>query len=65
MEDYLHGELSKESLGDVEDHLKECPPCEEERTIGVVLTNKVRSACCETAPEGLKLSIRETIERSS
>ncbi len=65
MEDYLHGELSKESSGDVEDHLKECPPCQEERTVGEVLTNKVKSACCEKAPEDLKISIRETIERSS
>lgn len=64
MEDYLHGELTKESLGDVEDHLRECPPCDEERVVGEVLTNKVKSACCETAPEDLKLSIRQTIEQA-
>jgi anti-sigma factor (TIGR02949 family) len=62
LEDYIHGELGEESCGDIEDHLKECPPCKDEHTVGVVLTNKVKSACCETAPEDLKHTIVQKIQ---
>jgi mycothiol system anti-sigma-R factor len=64
MEDYLHGELTPDTVGDVEEHLSVCPPCDEEKKVGETLTNKVKSACCETAPESLKLSIRHRLQNS-
>jgi anti-sigma factor (TIGR02949 family) len=57
LEDYLHGELPQESCCQIEDHLAECPPCQDEHTVGLTLTNKVKAACCETAPEQLKADI--------
>jgi anti-sigma factor (TIGR02949 family) len=57
LEDYLHGELAKESCCQIEDHLAKCPPCQDEHTVGITLTNKVKAACCETAPEQLKADI--------
>jgi anti-sigma factor (TIGR02949 family) len=57
LEDYLHGELPQESGAVIENHLAECPPCQDEHTVGLTLTNKVKAACCETAPEQLKADI--------
>jgi anti-sigma factor (TIGR02949 family) len=60
--DYLHGELTAQSCGDIEDHLQECPPCANEHTVGLVLRQKVKSACCESAPEELKKTIVQKIQ---
>ncbi len=65
LEDYLHGELADGSHQDLEDHFQSCSPCCEERDVGTKLTEKVKSACCETAPEELKLSIKRTLESAS
>jgi len=65
LEEYLHGELPAGACQDVEDHFQECPPCCDERDVGTLLTEKVKSACCETAPEELKLSIQKTLEGAS
>lgn len=62
LEDYLHGELPDDSCGDIEDHLNACPPCKDEHSVGVALTEKVRSACCESAPEDLKITIVQKIQ---
>jgi anti-sigma factor (TIGR02949 family) len=64
LEDYLHGELTEVNCADIEDHLQACPPCSDEHRVGVVLTNKVKSACCETAPEELKHTIVQNLEAS-
>jgi len=65
LEDYLHGELPQGACGDLEDHFQACPPCCDVCVVGKLTTEKVKSACCETAPEELKLSIRKTLESSS
>ena len=65
LEDYLHGELPAGACQDLEDHFQECPPCCDERDVGTLLTEKVKSACCETAPEEPKLSIQKTLESAS
>ena len=65
LEDYLHGELAGSASQDLEDHMDACPPCCDERDVGKVLTQKVKSACCETAPEELKQSIKKTLESAS
>jgi|TARA_B110000503_G_scaffold78441_1_gene120541 hypothetical protein len=47
----------------MEDHLKACQPCGDEHSIGKTLTLKVKSACCETAPEDLKRQIMASLEK--
>ena len=64
LEDYLHGELATQDCCDIEDHVKSCSPCGEELTIGQTLSDKVKSACCETAPETLKVQILQSLEQS-
>ena len=64
LEDYLHGELTSDSCGDIENHLAQCPPCKDEHTVGLTLTNKVKAACCETAPEELKAEIVQKLRDS-
>jgi len=63
LEDYLHGELANQDCCDIEDHVKTCSPCGEELTIGQKLSDKVKSACCETAPETLKVQIMQSLEQ--
>lgn len=65
LENYLHGELANKKCSDIEDHLTACPPCQEEHAVGKTLKDKVKSACCETAPEALKRSIVAELERRS
>jgi len=62
LEEYLHQELSDQDLRDIEEHLAGCPDCSREHLIGVSLITRVRQACCETAPEELRLSIRARID---
>jgi len=62
LEEYLHRELSDEDFQDIEEHLAGCPDCSREHLIGLTLTARVKRACCETAPEELRLSIRAKIE---
>ncbi len=57
LEEFLRGELCDTERADIAEHLDNCPPCGEEKTIGEVLTNKVKAACCETAPEELTTRI--------
>jgi anti-sigma factor (TIGR02949 family) len=65
LEDYLHGELPQASCGEIEDHLKACPPCNDEHSVGIALTQKVKSVCCESAPEELKTTIVQKIQAGS
>lgn len=62
LEDYLHGELPQVNCGDLEEHLAACPPCQDEHTVGLMLTQKVKSACCETAPDELKATIVTSLD---
>jgi len=45
--------------------LKACPPCNDEHSVGIALTQKVKSACCESAPEELKTTIVQKIQAGS
>jgi anti-sigma factor (TIGR02949 family) len=61
LEEYLHQELSDQDFRDITEHLAGCEDCSTEHLIGLTLTDKVRRACKETAPEALRLSILEKI----
>ena len=57
LEEYLHKELSDKDFADITEHLATCADCSTEHLVGVTMTEKVRKACRETAPEELRTSI--------
>ncbi len=64
LEEYLHRELSDQDFQDISDHLENCEDCSGEHLVGLTLTEKVRKACSETAPEELRLAIMAKLENA-
>ncbi len=62
LEEFLHRELSDEAFRDIEEHLAGCEDCSAEHLVGITLTERVRRACVEQAPDELKLLIKSRIE---
>jgi anti-sigma factor (TIGR02949 family) len=62
LEEYLHRELSDQDFTDISDHLATCQDCSDEHLVGLVLSEKVRKACQEKAPEDLRLAVRVRLE---
>lgn len=63
LEEYLHNELCSEEAADIRAHMENCVDCADEHRVGVVLTEAVKRACEETAPEVLKLSVLAQIRQ--
>jgi anti-sigma factor (TIGR02949 family) len=57
LEEYLHRELSDGDFQDISEHLATCKDCSEEHLIGLTITEKVRKACQEKAPEELRTAV--------
>lgn len=57
LEEYLHNELCSEEAADIREHMENCSECSSEHQVGVVLTEAVKRACEETAPEDLKVEV--------
>ena len=57
LEEYLHQELSKQEYSDIAEHLASCSDCSDEAHVGRVLTDAVRRACRDTAPETLRVQV--------
>jgi anti-sigma factor (TIGR02949 family) len=57
LEEYLHHELARSEYADITEHLAGCVDCAEELRVGVVLTEAVRRACRDTAPETLRTQV--------
>jgi anti-sigma factor (TIGR02949 family) len=57
LEEYLHNELCSEEAADIREHMANCVDCADELKVGVVLTEAVKRACEETAPEDLKTEV--------
>ena len=57
LEEYLHKELTEDDFRDVSEHLANCEDCSAEHLVGVTLTEKVRRACRETAPDWLRQTV--------
>ncbi|MCU1507794.1 MAG: kgd [Glaciihabitans sp.] len=57
LEEYLHREVSDEDFADITDHLATCEDCTSEHLVGLVLTEKVRKACQEKAPDELRVAV--------
>lgn len=64
LEEYLHRELSAQDFQDISDHLENCDDCSAEHLVGLTLTEKVRKACAETAPEDLRAAIMRSLENA-
>jgi anti-sigma factor (TIGR02949 family) len=57
LEEYLHNELAKEDAADIREHMAGCSDCADEARVGMMLTEAVRRACVETAPEDLRVQV--------
>ena len=57
LEEFLHNELCSEEAADIRAHMENCAECADELQVGVVLTEAVKKACDETAPEDLKAEV--------
>lgn len=64
LEEYIHGELCASDASDIRAHLEECEECRDEHTVGVTLTNALKGACKEAAPEELRDSILAALRRA-
>ncbi len=62
LEEYLHQELSEQDFQDITDHLANCADCTAEHLVGIALTERVRQACQEKAPEELRIAISVRIQ---
>jgi anti-sigma factor (TIGR02949 family) len=63
LEEYLHREVSEVDYLDITEHLASCMDCSEEHLIGIVLTQRVRAACQEKAPEDLRAAVLVRLEQ--
>jgi anti-sigma factor (TIGR02949 family) len=63
LEEFLHNELSVEQCADIREHMANCSDCSAEHLVGVTLSNKVKEACAETAPNELRDLIMSAIDR--
>jgi anti-sigma factor (TIGR02949 family) len=57
LEEYLHREVSEADFADITEHLSGCTDCSDEHLIGLVLTERVRTACQEKAPDELRAAV--------
>lgn len=63
LEEYLHNELLSGDAANIAEHLANCLDCDSELHVGRVLTETVRRACKETAPEDLRDQVLANIRR--
>jgi anti-sigma factor (TIGR02949 family) len=62
LEEYLHQELTETEAKDIATHLEHCTDCSSEHLVGLVLTEKVKRACSEKAPDDLRAKILRDLE---
>lgn len=61
LEEYLHRELAEQDSRDVAEHLANCEDCSAEHLVGLTLTEKVRQACQEKAPDELRAAVMKRL----
>lgn len=61
LEEYLHNELRGDDAADIREHMAHCVDCSGEHKVGLVLTEAVKRACRDTAPEELRVVVMERI----
>jgi|GEM_PF-80336 len=63
LEEFLHNELVRENATEVQEHIANCTDCSGEHRVGIVLTEAVRRACNESAPDDLRQQVLSTLRR--
>jgi anti-sigma factor (TIGR02949 family) len=63
LEEYLHREVSEADFVDITEHLQGCTDCSDEHLVGLILTQRVRSACQEKAPDNLRAAVIGRLEQ--
>ena len=63
LEEYLHRELSEEAFSEITEHLSGCVDCSDEHLVGLILTQRVRAACQEKAPDDLRAAVLGRLEQ--
>jgi len=63
LEEYLHSEVSDADFVDITEHLAGCTDCSHEHLIGLTLTDRVRKACQEKAPDDLRAAVIGRLEQ--
>ncbi|HEY1529718.1 MAG TPA: alpha-ketoglutarate decarboxylase [Galbitalea sp.] len=63
LEEYLHREVSEADFVDITEHLAGCTDCSDEHLVGLILTQRVRSACQEKAPDDLRAAVLGRLEQ--
>jgi anti-sigma factor (TIGR02949 family) len=61
LEEYLHNELRGDDAADIREHMAHCADCSGEHRVGLVLTEAVKRACRDTAPEELRVVVMERL----
>jgi anti-sigma factor (TIGR02949 family) len=61
LEEYLHNELARADAADIREHMDNCVDCAGEHQVGLVLTEAVRRACRDQAPEELRVVVMERL----
>ena len=61
LEEYLHREVSEQDFRDITEHLSNCDDCSAEHLVGLTLTEKLRRACQDKAPEDLLDAVRSRL----
>lgn len=54
LEEFLHNELTAQEHQDIREHMDTCSDCSAEHLVGLTLSNKVKEACSEKAPDELR-----------
>ena len=63
LEEYLHREISDSDFTDISEHLASCADCSDEHLVGLTLSQKVRKACQEKAPDELRAAVLGKLEQ--
>lgn len=59
---YLDGELAREAIEEIRQHLDECSPCLREYGVEQEVKSLIARSCCESAPEQLRSAIQQRLE---
>ena len=60
--EYIDGELDRDRVHVIKEHLDECGPCLKEYGLEEVVKALVKRSCCEIAPNELRDKVLEKIE---
>ena len=59
--DYIDGELDRERMHVVKEHLDDCGPCLREFGLEEAVKGIVKRSCCDPAPRDLRVKVLATI----